>query len=84
MTDTDTKLFIVETIVTVKRQYLISALTAEHAGDEVTMRDSGRAADYFEPVEETFINESIINTREAVPALDNYLQTAPIRKVKYD
>lgn len=60
----EAKLFLVDTIVTFRHKYVIEAETLEHAYDEVTMKDSGNSADYFEEVTQKFIDEAIIDGRE--------------------
>ena len=57
------KLFIVDTIETFRRRYVIEALSLEHAYDEVTMKDSGNDNDYFEEFSQKALGETIIDGR---------------------
>jgi hypothetical protein len=58
------KLFVVDTISSFRIRYVIEAESLEHAYDEVTMLDSGAAEDFFEPVTQKHIGETIIDGRE--------------------
>jgi len=60
----DKKLFVVDTIVTFRKKYVIEAESLEHAYDEVCMVDSGADKDYFEPVTSRFLGETIIDGRK--------------------
>jgi hypothetical protein len=58
------KLFVVETIVTIKNTYVVEAKELEHAYDEVTMITSGAEEDYFEPAMQKDLGETIIGGRK--------------------
>lgn len=58
------KLYVVDTIVTFRHSYVVEAEELEHAYDEVTMKDSGSADDYFEEVTQLCLGEQICNGRE--------------------
>lgn len=58
------KLFLVNTFVTFRHQYVVEAECLEHAYDEVTMRDSGHPRDDFPEVTQKCLGEHIIDGRE--------------------
>jgi hypothetical protein len=58
------KLFIVNTLVTFRHQYVIEAASLEHAYDEVTMRDSGNPDDDFPELTQKCLGETIIDGRK--------------------
>ena len=58
------KLYVVDTISSFRRRYVIEAESLEHAYDEVTMVDSGDENDMFEPVSELYMGENIIDGRK--------------------
>lgn len=58
------KLFVVDTISTIRIRYVIEAESLEHAYDEVTMRDSGSEEDDFEEFSQKWLGETIIDGRE--------------------
>lgn len=60
----DTKLFIVDTLVTFRNRYVVEARSLEDAYDEVTMVDSGHEDDYFEPFSQLQLTETIIEGRK--------------------
>lgn len=62
------KLFLVDTITTFRHKYVIAADELEHAYDEVTMRESGNAADHFEEVTQRYLGEIITDGREITQA----------------
>lgn len=62
--DKDTKLFIVDTIISYRMKYAIEAKSLEHAYDELTMRDSGNSADDFDEITQKCLGEQIIDGRE--------------------
>ena len=64
MSKSKKKLFVVETISMFRHTYVIEAKSLEHAYDEVTMRDSGSAADDFEEVTQRFLGETIASGRQ--------------------
>jgi hypothetical protein len=61
---TKKKLFVVDTISTFRNRYVIEADELEHAFDEVTMIDSGNDADLFDPAEQEYMGETILDGRE--------------------
>jgi hypothetical protein len=58
------KLFIVDTISTVRHRYVIEADELEHAYDEVVMVDSGHDDDTFEPFSQKYLGQTIIDGRQ--------------------
>lgn len=58
------KLYLVDTIVTFRHKYVIEADELEHAYDEVTMRNSGNAADEIPEVTQRYLGETITDGRE--------------------
>ena len=59
-----TKLFKIRTTSTFVHTYFIEAREAEHAKDEITMRDSGSGGDYFEEAAQEHIGETIVSCDE--------------------
>lgn len=64
MTETKKKLFVVDTISTIRLRYVIEAESLEHAYDEVTMRDSGNSDDDFDEFSQEWLGETIIDGRQ--------------------
>lgn len=58
------KLFVVDTITTIRHRYVVEALELEHAYDEVTMIDSGDEEDYFPEVTQRDLGSTIIDGRK--------------------
>lgn len=70
------KLFVVNTFVSFRHQYVIEAESLAHAYDEVTMRDSGNPDDDFGEVTQKFLGENIVDGREITKAdFDTMLET---------
>jgi len=94
------KLFLVDTISVFRRKYVIEAESLVHAYDEITMRESKNELDYFEPVTERYLDETISDGREITKQdFDKMLETLKedssencshwlgdklIRKINYD
>lgn len=92
-------LYKVTTLVQFKHVYFVEGDKLSHALDEVTMRESGNDADYFEEAAQEYLGETIFDS-EAVSRADfeKFLTTAKeadlssshwlgedlIRKIKYD
>lgn len=57
------KLYVVDTIITFRNRYVVEAECRDHAFDEVTMIDSGNPLDKFDPAEQKFLGETIIDGR---------------------
>lgn len=58
------KLFVVDTILSFRKRYVIEAESLEHAYDEVTMKDSGNPEDEFDEVSQRCLGEVIIDGRK--------------------
>lgn len=58
------KLYLVDTIVTFRHRYVVEADELTHAYDEVVMIDSDSEDNYFEPVTQKCLGETIIDGRE--------------------
>ena len=58
------KLFVVDTLITYRMRYVIEGDELSHAYDEITMKDSGLDADFFEEVSQKCLGEQIIEGRE--------------------
>lgn len=57
-------LYKVTTLLQFKHVYFIEGEELSHALDEVTMRESGNEADYFEEVQQEYLGETIIDGEE--------------------
>ena len=74
MTKPKKKLFIVDTITSFRNRYVIEADELEHAYDEVTMVESGDSLDSFEPAEQRYLGETILDGREiTIEDFDNMI-----------
>lgn len=92
------KLYLVETLVTFRNQYVVEADCKDHAFDEVTMLDSGNPDDYFDWAAQKCLGETIIDGRKISEKqfnklLDQMEETGEgshwmgkdlIRKINYD
>lgn len=87
-------LFVIDTISTFRMRHVIEAEELSHAMDEVTMRESGNDADYFEEFSQKYLGETILDGREITrEEFERMLQTDPncshwmgdqlIRKIDY-
>lgn len=94
------KLYLVNTFVSFRHQYVIEAESLEHACDEVAMKDSGHPKDNFSEVTQKFLGEQIVDGREITKSefdsmLESFKQNKEelcsywlgdqlIRKIDYD
>lgn len=57
-------IFVVDTLVSVRRRYVVEAKELEHAYDEITFRNSGNPRDSFEPLSTKDLGEVIMDGQE--------------------
>lgn len=77
--------FVVDTLIQVRRRYVIEADELEHAYDELTFRTSGNPKDNFMPLTELDLGETIIDGREVdSPEVHRIVESAESNKNKYE
>ncbi len=60
----ETNLYIVDTISTFRKRYVVEARNLSDAYDEVTMNESGNSDDQFDELTQKYLGETIVDGRK--------------------